>query len=198
MPSLLVLFLSGAAAYNGAAFSRIAGSRVTRSSPVEMAKKSVGDLTEADLKGKKVLVRCDLNVPLDGKTISDDTRIRASVPTVKYLMDKGAKVLLSSHLGRPKSGPEDKFSLGPVAPRMSELLGKTVTMAPDCIGEGVKSCVDSMANGDVVLLENTRFYKEEEKNVAEFAEKLAANAGAPRPAPPCAPRTTASPPTPRA
>merc|ERR1719502_815280 len=80
----------------------------------------------------------------------------------------GAKVLLSSHLGRPKDGPEDKFSLGPVAPRLSELLEKEVVMAPDCIGE--------MADGDVLLLENTRFYKEEEKNVPEFAEKLAANA----------------------
>merc|ERR1712100_370488 len=118
----------------------------------------------------------DLNVPLDGKTITDDTRIRASVPTVKYLMEKGAKVLLSSHLGRPKDGPEDKFSLGPVAPRLSELLGQEVKLAPDCIGDGVKECVDKMAEGDVVLLENTRFYKEEEKNVPEFAEKLAANA----------------------
>merc|ERR1712078_356568 len=102
--------------------------------------------------------------------------IRASVPTVKYLMEKGAKVLLSPHLGRPKDGPEDKFSLGPVAPRLSELLGTEVKLAPDCIGDGVKSCVDAMADGDVLLLENTRFYKEEEKNVPEFAEKLAANA----------------------
>ena len=149
---------------------------ISRSCNIEMAKKSVGDLSEADLKGKKVLVRCDLNVPLDGKTITDDTRIRASVPTVKYLVEKGAKVLLSSHLGRPKSGPEDKFSLGPVAPRLSELLGKDVVMAPDCIGDGVKECVDKMGDGDVLLLENTRFYKEEEKNVPEFAEKLAANA----------------------
>merc|ERR1712023_350659 len=90
--------------------SKMGSSLVARASDVEMAKKSVGDLTEADLKGKKVLVRCDLNVPLDGKTITDDTRIRASVPTVKYLMDNGAKVLLSSQLGRPKPGPEDKFS----------------------------------------------------------------------------------------
>jgi phosphoglycerate kinase len=149
---------------------------ISRSCNIEMAKTSVGDLSEADLKGKKVLVRCDLNVPLDGKTITDDTRIRASVPTVKYLIEKGAKVLLSSHLGRPKSGPEDKFSLGPVAPRLSELLGKDVVMAPDCIGDGVKECVDKMGDGDVLLLENTRFYKEEEKNVPEFAEKLAANA----------------------
>merc|ERR1719460_3395933 len=139
-------------------------------------KKSVGDLTGADLKGKRVLVRCDLNVPLDGKTITDDTRIRASVPTIKYLVDNGAKVLLSSHLGRPKDGPEDKFSLGPVAGRMGELLGKEVTMAPDCIGDGVAACVADMADGDVLLLENVRFYKEETKNDAEFAKKLAANA----------------------
>merc|ERR1712106_452767 len=133
------------------------------SGAVEMAKKSVGDLKEADLKGKRVLVRCDLNVPLDGKTITDDTRIRASIPTVQYLQKMGAKVLLASHLGRPKDGPEDKFSLGPVAPRLSELLSCEVKLAPDCIGDGV-------------LLENTRFYKEEEKNVPEFSEKLAANA----------------------
>ena len=123
-----------------------------------------------------MLVRCDLNVPLDGKTITDDTRIRASVPTVQYLMSKGAKVLMTSHLGRPMDGPEDKFSLGPVAPRLTELLGTDVKMAPDCIGEGVAACVAAMADGDVLLLENTRFYKEEEKNDADFAEKLAANA----------------------
>merc|ERR1711966_469280 len=104
------------------------------------------------------------------------TRIRASVPTVKYLMDKGAKVLLSSHLGRPKDGPEDKFSLGPVAGRLTELLGKEVTMAPDCIGDGVADCVSKLGEGDVLLLENVRFYKEETKNVPEFAEKLASNA----------------------
>merc|ERR1719258_711982 len=174
----MLALASGSLAFNAptTAFSKISASRVSRAGPVEMAKKSVGDLSEADLKGKKVLVRCDLNVPLDGKTITDDTRIRASVPTVKYLMEKGAKVLLSSHLGRPKSGPEDKFSLGPVAPRLSELLGKDVVMAPDCIGDGVKECVDKMGDGDVLLLENTRFYKEEEKNVPEFAEKLAGNA----------------------
>ena len=83
-------------------------------------------------------MRCDLNVPLDGKTITDDTRIRASIPTIEYLKKNGAKVLLSSHLGRPKDGPEDKFSLGPVAPRLSELLGTEVKLAPDCIGDGVK------------------------------------------------------------
>lgn len=139
-------------------------------------KKSIKDLSPADIAGKRVLVRCDLNVPLDGKTITDDTRIRASVPTIKFLMEAGAKVLLSSHLGRPKDGPEDKFSLGPVAARLSQLLGKDVTMAPDCIGDGVTKIVSGMANGDVTLLENVRFYKEETKNDPEFAKKLAANA----------------------
>merc|ERR1712232_876275 len=99
------------------------------------AKKSIEDLTEDELKGKKVLVRCDVNVPLDGKTITDDTRIRSSIPTIQYLVDKGAVVTECSHLGRPKDGPEDKFSLGPCAERMSELLGQTVTLAPDCIGD---------------------------------------------------------------
>jgi phosphoglycerate kinase len=139
-------------------------------------KKSVRDLTAADLEGKRVLVRCDLNVPLDGKTITDDTRIRASLPTIQFLVDNGAKVLLSSHLGRPKDGPEDKFSLAPVAERLAKLLEKPVVMAPDCIGDGVAAIVDKMANGDVTLLENVRFYKEETKNDPEFAKKLAANA----------------------
>jgi len=139
-------------------------------------KKSIKDLSAAELSGKRVFVRCDLNVPLDGKTITDDTRIRASVPTIQYLVDNGAKVILSSHLGRPKSGPEDKFSLGPVAVRLSELLSKPVTMAPDCIGDAVADLVGKMSNGDVLLLENVRFYPEEEKNDPEFAKKLAANA----------------------
>jgi len=138
------------------------------------AKKSVSDLGEAELKGKKVLIRCDLNVPLDGKTITDDTRIRASVPTLKYLLEKGAAVTMCSHLGRPKEGPEDKFSLAPVATRMSECLGQEVKMAPDCIGEEVAAMVSSLGDGEALLLENTRFYKEEEKNEPGFVEKLAA------------------------
>lgn len=137
------------------------------------AKKSIEDLTEADLKGKKVLVRCDVNVPLDGKKITDDTRIRSSVPTIEYLKSKGAIVTVCSHLGRPKNGPEDKFSLGPCAERMGELLGQTVTLAPDCIGEEVEKIVNAAKPGDVIMLENTRFYKEEEKNEPGFVEKLA-------------------------
>jgi len=137
------------------------------------AKKSVEDLTDDEIKGKKVLIRCDLNVPLDGKTITDDTRIRASVPTLKYLIDKGASVAVCSHLGRPKDGPEDKFSLTPCAARLSELLEKEVKMAEDCIGDAVAKLIGDSGEGDVILLENTRFYKEEEKNEEGFVEKLA-------------------------
>lgn len=139
-------------------------------------KASIKDLKPEQLKGKRVLVRCDLNVPLDGKKITDDTRVRASVPTIKYLMEKGAKVLLSSHLGRPKGGFEDKYSLAPVAARLTELLGKECKMAPDCVGDKVAAMVANMKDGDVILLENVRFYPEEEKNDKEFAKKLAANA----------------------
>ena len=137
------------------------------------AKKSIEDLSDDELKGKKVLVRCDLNVPLDGKTITDDTRIRRSIPTLEYLKGKGAIVTVCSHLGRPKNGPEDKFSLGPCAERMGELLGQTVVLAPDCIGDKVAEIVNAAKEGDVVMLENTRFYKEETKNDAGFVEKLA-------------------------
>jgi phosphoglycerate kinase len=138
------------------------------------AKKSIEDLSDDELKGKKVLIRCDVNVPLDGKTITDDTRIRASIPTIKYLVDKGAIVSVCSHLGRPKDGPEDKFSLGPCAERMSELLGQDVPLAPDCIGDDVAKMVGDAKEGDVIMLENTRFYPEETKNEAGFVEKLAA------------------------
>jgi len=142
-----------------------------------MAKKSVGDLKKADLEGKKVFVRADLNVPLDGDlNISDDTRIRAAVPTLKYLMENGAKVLLTSHLGRPKDGPEDKFRLNPVVPRLSKLLDTEVKKVDDCIGEEVEAAVAGLENGEVLILDNVRFYKEETANEASFAEKLAANA----------------------
>jgi len=144
---------------------------------VEAAKKSVGDLTEADLKGKTVFVRCDLNVPLDGDlNISDDTRIRAAIPTLEYLTKNGAKVLVTSHLGRPKDGPEDKFRLTPVLGRMSELLSCPVAKVDDCIGDEVAKAAADMEEGSILLLENVRFYKEETANEADFAEKLAAPA----------------------
>jgi phosphoglycerate kinase len=138
------------------------------------AKKSIADLKDNELKGKKVLIRCDVNVPLDGKKITDDTRIRACIPTIKYLTERGAIVSVCSHLGRPKDGPEDKFSLAPCADRMGELLGKKVALAPDCIGDAVNKMVGAAKEGDVIMLENTRFYKEETKNEAGFVEKLAA------------------------
>jgi len=142
-----------------------------------MAKKSIGDLSEADLKGKTVFVRCDLNVPLDADlNITDDTRIRAAVPTLEYLTKNGAKVLVTSHLGRPKSGPEDKFRLTPVCARMSELLDCPVSKVDDCIGEEVSAAASAMGEGSILLLENVRFYSEETDNDADFAEKLAAPA----------------------
>ncbi|KAI3830754.1 hypothetical protein C5167_041198 [Papaver somniferum] len=136
-------------------------------------KRSVGDLKEADLQGKKVFVRVDLNVPLDDNSnITDDTRVRAAVPTIQYLISHGARVILSSHLGRPK-GVTPKYSLKPLVPRLSELIGIKVEMANDCIGEEVEKMVAAIPNGGVLLLENVRFYKEEEKNDPEFAKKLA-------------------------
>ncbi len=137
-----------------------------------MAKKAVAQL---DVKGKCVLVRVDFNVPLDdaGK-ITDDRRIVAALPTIKSIIDRGGKAILMSHLGRPKAGPEAKFSLKPAAKRLSQLLGNPVELAPDSIGEGVAKLVADLHNGDVLLLENTRFYKQEEKNDPAHAEKLAA------------------------
>ena len=163
---------TGASAFAPSAWvtKSVAGNRMAS---VAEAKKSIEDIPKADLKGKKVLVRCDLNCPLDGKTITDDTRIRASVPTLKYLLEAGAKVAACSHLGRPKDGPEDKFSLGPCADRMGEYIGSEVKLAPDCIGAEVAAMMDSCADGQLIILENTRFYKEETKNEPGFVEKLA-------------------------
>jgi phosphoglycerate kinase len=139
------------------------------------AKKSVADLSDAELKGKKVLVRCDLNVPFKKGTmeIDDDTRVRASVATIKYLLDKGCKVAACSHLGRPKGGYEAKFSLAPCATRMGEYLKQDVKLVPDCIGPSVEKMVGEMKDGELVILENTRFYAEEEGNDAAFTAKLA-------------------------
>lgn len=142
-----------------------------------MAKKTVANLTEADIKGKRVLVRADFNVPLDDAgNITDDTRIRAALPTINELTGKGAKVLLSSHMGRPKGQVKEELRLNPVAARLSELLGKAVKKCDDCVGDAVATVVAGMAEGDVALLENVRFYSEETDNDPAFAEKLAANA----------------------
>ena len=133
-------------------------------------KKSVEDI---DVNGKKVLVRCDFNVPLDGDVITDPKRIVEALPTIKYLLAHNAKVILCSHLGRPKGEFNMKYSLAPVAAKLSELLGKNVTLAKDVIGEDAKAKATALKEGEVLLLENVRFHKEEEKNGEDFARQLA-------------------------
>ncbi len=135
-------------------------------------KKTVDDI---QVKGKRVLVRCDFNVPMKDGVITDENRIVAALPTIKKLIADGGKVILCSHLGKPKNGPEEKFSLAPVAKRLSELLGQEVVFADDdnVVGENAKAAVAAMKDGDVVLLQNTRFRKEETKNGEEFSKELA-------------------------
>lgn len=135
-------------------------------------KKSIQDLT--DVRGKKALVRVDVNVPLDAdKNVTDDTRIQAIVPTIRFLQEKGAKIILVAHLGRPKGEKNMEFTLAPVAKKLSEILGEDVLFVPDCIGEVAKEGIAKLKDGQVALLENIRFYKEEEKNDPDFAAKLA-------------------------
>jgi len=135
-----------------------------------MAKKTVADV---DVRGKRVLMRVDFNVPLDGGKITDDRRIVQALPTIKSVVDRGGKLVLMSHLGRPKGGPEPKYSLKPAAERLSQLLGKPVAFADDCIGPQVEKMVADLKDGQVLLLENLRFHKEEEKNDPNFAKQLA-------------------------
>ena len=135
-------------------------------------KKTVEDI---DVKGKKVLVRCDFNVPLKDGVITDENRLNGALPTIKYLVENGAKVILCSHMGKPKGEPKPELSLAPVAKRLSEMLGKEVKFAADdnVVGENAKAAVAEMKDGDVVLLENTRYRKEETKNGEEFSKELA-------------------------
>ena len=131
-------------------------------------------IDKVELKGKRVLVRVDFNVPLDENlNITDDIRITESLPTIKKIVADGGKAILMSHLGRPKGGPNPKYSLAPTAKLLSELLGKEVKLAPDCVGPEAKAMVDAMKDGDVLILENVRFHPEEEKNDPAFAKQLA-------------------------
>ncbi len=133
-------------------------------------KKSVTDI---DVRGKRVLVRVDYNVPIKDGKVGDDTRVRAAMPTLEYLLQHGAAVILCSHLGRPKGGPDPKYSLRPVALHLAELLGQPVNFAEDCIGPAAQSAAQALQPGQVLLLENTRFHPEEEKNDPEMARQLA-------------------------
>jgi len=135
-----------------------------------MDKKTVRDV---DLKGKRVLMRVDFNVPMKDGAVSDDKRIRASLPTIQYVLEQGASLILMSHLGRPKGGPDPEFSLKAAAEALGKLLEKPVRMAPDCIGAEVEALARSLKPGDVLMLENVRFHKEEEKNEPGFAKQLA-------------------------
>jgi len=136
-----------------------------------MNKKTVRDV---DLNGKRVLMRADFNVPIKDGVISDDKRIKATLPTIKYILEQGAALVLMSHLGRPAgTGYEAEFSLKPVADRLAELLGKPVKFAPDCIGAEVEAMAAALQPGQVMLLENVRFYKAETKNDPKISEQLA-------------------------
>jgi phosphoglycerate kinase len=135
------------------------------------AKKSVRDI---DVKGKKVLVRVDFNVPIKDGVVQDDTRVRAALPTIQYLLEKGAAVILFSHLGRPKGGPDPKYTMKPVADYLARLMGKPVAFAEDCVGEPAEKAAAALKAGGVLVLENTRFHPEEEKNDLDLAKKMAA------------------------
>src|SRR5512138_1122022 len=129
-----------------------------------MNKQTVRDI---DVNGKRVLARVDFNVPIENGRVTDDRRIRESLPTIRYLLDHGARLILASHLGRPK-GRDEKFSLKPAAERLSQLLGKPVQLSPDVVGPEVEAMAQALKPGEVLLLENVRFHKEEEKNDPAF------------------------------
>ncbi len=141
----------------------------SRTTEFKMSKLTINDL---DLKGKRVFIRVDFNVPLKDGKVSDDTRIRETLPTLRLAIQKGGRLVLASHLGRPKGGPDPKYSLAPVAAKLAEMLGTPVIFATDCVGEDAESKSKSLADGGVLLLENVRFHPEEEKNGEAFSKQL--------------------------
>jgi phosphoglycerate kinase len=143
---------------------------------VATPKKTIRDL--GDIRGQTLFIRVDYNVPVENGAITDDTRIRASLPTLRHLIEGGGRLVLASHLGRPRKGPAPEFSLAPVAARLREALARPVEMAPDCVGPDVRRLAGALADGGVLLLENVRFHPEEEKNDPEFARRLIADSGA--------------------
>ena len=135
---------------------------------------AIRTVEQVDLKGKRVFIRVDFNVPLNEKNeITDDTRILLSLPSIRFAIEAGGKVILASHLGRPKGKRDPKYSLSPVAKRLSELLGRKVALGSDCVGEEAQRQIETMKNGEVLLLENLRFHPEEEKNEESFSKALA-------------------------
>ncbi len=134
------------------------------------SKKTIKDV---DVKGKRVLVRVDFNVPIDGESVVDDTRVRAAMPTLRYLVDHGAKVIIASHLGRPKGEPDPKFSLKPVRRTLQRLLGRNVYFAPETVGQETTESVERLIDGEVLMLENIRFNPGEKANDPAFAKQLA-------------------------
>jgi len=135
-----------------------------------MNKLSIRDL---ELSGKRVFIRVDFNVPMAGDKVEDDTRIRETLPTLRYAIDQGARLVLASHLGRPKGKIDPKYTLSPVANRLRELLGKPVAFASDCVGADAEAKSKSLGHGEVLLLENVRFHPQEEANDPEFSRQLA-------------------------
>ena len=141
-----------------------------------MNKLTINDL---DLRGKRVFIRVDFNVPLKEGVVTDDTRIRETLPTLRLAIDKGGRLVLASHLGRPKGGPDPKYSLRPAAKKLEELLGKPIAFALDCVGPGAEGQSKALRDGEVLVLENVRFHPEEEKNEEAFSKQLSAKLNTP-------------------